>query len=61
MFTLSSPLTDDQKEIQMSSFKYDFKDKDQRFCNDVLYQDWLKELSFNKLPNHILSKYIKVI
>ena len=57
MFRLSSPLTEDQKEIQMSSFKYAFKDKNQRFCDDLFYQDGLKELSFNKLPNHILNKY----
>ena len=53
MFTLSSPLTD-----EMSSSKYAFKDKNQRFCDDLLYQDGLKELNFNKLSsNQILSKY----
>ena len=29
--------------------------KNQRLCDDLFYQDGLKELSFNKLPNHILN------
>ena len=46
---LSNPLTNDQKQIQMNSFKEAFQDKLKRFCDDLIYQDGNRELSFNNL------------
>ena len=59
---LSNPLTNDQKEIQINSFKEAFQDKLQRFCDDLIYQDGVRELSFNNLhKRYNLNDYDKQV